>query len=104
MKTESISKNEAHFFSPLVWILIIVVASLLVVRIFIANQLATTGALANARSMELENLRADNQKLINEVSVLGSIQHVAAKAGKIGLKASPKVEVLRTNSGVAFGR
>jgi len=104
MKTETLVKSEEAWFSPLVWILVVLVVGLLIAKIFISNQLATTGALANSHSSELGKLKAENRELSNEVSVLGSIQQISKKAVKIGLKSSPRVEVLRTKSTVALNR
>jgi cell division protein FtsL len=104
MNVKNVVKKEETWLSPLVWALFLIVVALLIAKIFISNQLATTGAVVNSHSSELERLKAENRQLANEVSVLGSIQQISKKAAKIGLKSSPRVEVLKGQSSVALNR
>jgi len=101
METINARKNE-EWIGAFVWVLMAVLLSLLVAKIFFANQLATTGAVSSAHSYQLKLLKSENQKLQNEVSLLGSIAQVSEKADKAGLKKSPKLEVLPKNTSIAL--
>mgnify|MGYP001559615555 CR=1 FL=1 len=95
---------EGVALSKIIWLLSALVVGLLVSKIFIANQLATTGALASSNSTQLAQLRAGNQRLQNEVSSLGSIAQLYSRAEKLGLKPVSKIEILRSRANVAYSR
>ena len=101
METVVREKNQ-EWLTYFIWVLLAILISLFVAKIFFANQLATTGAVSSFHSNQLKQLKTENQKLQNEVSLLGSISTISERADKIGLKKSPKLEVLPGNSSVAL--
>lgn len=104
MEVLIVPKSEDLLLSRALWLLAALLLSLFVAKIFFTNQLATTGAVSSTQSYELKQLKDENQRLQNAVSLLGSIGVVSEKADKIGLKAAAKVEVLPTRSNVAYNR
>lgn len=97
-------KKEKTWLSKGIYVFFILTIGLLVAKIFVSNQLATTGATASADSERIRTLRAENQALQNEVSRLGSIAYISSQASHLGMKRVTKIEVLPSISSVAFNR
>lgn len=81
-------------YSRLLWLLLIVLISLLGVRLYLTNLLATSGVRLTAITQKVEKLEDDKFKLENDISKLGSISKIKKEAEKLGFKPINKVELL----------
>ncbi|MDP2671577.1 MAG: hypothetical protein Q8P13_03950 [bacterium] len=102
METQKLGKKENTFLSKTVWFLAILVVGLLLAKIFVSNQLATTGGLASAYSTELQELKSENERLGNQVSSLGSVAKISKAAKKLGFVPIRQVQIYRSSSGLAL--
>lgn len=104
MKIDRIIRKDADWLSKAIVFGAVLVVGLLVSKIFIANQLATTGAVATAEAIQLSQLKAEKQDLQNEVSSLGSLVAISARADQLGLKKSAKIQLLPASGNVAYNQ
>ena len=87
------NKNKS-IYKRLLTGLIILILTLSVVRVVLADVLATSGQRLAAENQKIKMLEEQNQKLENETSSLNSLARVEETAKKTGLVKAENVEVL----------
>lgn len=76
-------KNK-HF-SFLLIVLFIILISLVITQVFLANQLAETGEKIKSLSLKKDSLDRENEKLMEVVTRETSFDEISEKAKKLGL-------------------
>lgn len=79
-----------------IWLLLLIMVSMVGVRLYFTNLLATSGVRLTATAQKIENLEKEKNKLENEISELGAVSRLQKEAKKLGFEATKKVEVLTT--------
>lgn len=105
-RTRHVAEVSSSFFvyKKTIVFLLIVTLGLLVARIYFSNQLAVSGGFVSVNASRIETLEKENYKLENHLSQLSSLSYIEKKAPELGLKKISKIEVLRTDSGVALNQ
>ena len=94
-------KKPKSFFRNIVTFLIISILSVSLVRVVLANILATSGQQLAAANQKIEILNEENQKVENEISKLESLSRVERLAKKKGFVKTKNVQVLTPSGPIA---
>lgn len=70
----------------LIFLIIILVAIFFLARIFISNQLATSGKLVDDLKENTNRLVKENSRLEEEIVEFSSLSRVSSEAGRLGFK------------------
>lgn len=87
-KTKVLKNNQRAFF-----LIVILVAVFFLARIFIANQLATSGKLVDELKEETNRLVRESSRLEEEIVELSSLSWVSSEAGRLGFKKATVVSL-----------
>lgn len=103
-KTIEVAGKSKGFFlyQKLLSLLLVLVFGLLLTRIYFSNQLAVSGGFVSVNSQRIEQLRKENYQLENKISELSALNYVNSQAEKLGLVKISKIEILKTDTGVAL--
>lgn len=93
--------KSKSFYRSLVTFLVVVLLGIALVRVVMANVLATSGGQIAAANQKIKILGEENQKVQNEISKLESLRRVEKIAEKKGLIKSKNVEILEPQVPIA---
>lgn len=82
--------------------LIFTIIILAVVRIFVANNVATSGIILSEVQEEINKYKLENSQLSTKVYSLSSFTYIYSKAGELGFKEKTKELVLTNQKSVAL--
>lgn len=83
-------------------VLIITAISLSLVKIFVANSVATSGIMLSRVEAEVNTYKLENSELESKVYSLSSLTYINSKASKLGYKEDFSQFVLTNKQPVAF--
>ena len=103
-KTKEVAERSRGFFlySKVISLLLIIGFGLLLTRVYFSNQLAVSGGFVSVNAQRLDKLNKENYQLENKLSELSSLSFVNSQAERMGLVKVSKIEVLKTDFGVAL--
>jgi cell division protein FtsL len=97
-KSYQAAKNKISFlslpYSRVFLLLLVVIISLVGVKLYLTNLLATSGVRLTATSQKIERLEDEKVRLENEISRLGAVSRLQKEAKKLGFLPTKKIELL----------
>ncbi len=81
-------------YSRMILLLVIVLISLVGVKLYLTNLLATSGVRLTATTQKIERLEDEKAKLENEMSRLGAVSRLQKEAKKLGFLPTEKIKLL----------
>lgn len=91
-------------YPKLIVFLLVLTLALLLVRVYVSNQLAVSGGFVSLSSSKVDDLTSENYKLENKLSQISSLSYVEAQTARLGLVKIADVEVLKGSGGVALNQ
>ncbi|TSC64757.1 MAG: hypothetical protein G01um101493_18 [Microgenomates group bacterium Gr01-1014_93] len=78
----------------IIYILAIFFVILILIQIWVAHTTNTAGEQLKSLEMLQNKLNIENQSLINQISILTSLEHIATQSASLGLKPPKSIKYI----------